>query len=289
MLFPWLSREQAVAAQLSRQPRAGEDTALQVQRWEAAQRALNERAEYQQGNLALEPLAEPLRARAEQFRQNPDTRSTLQGLNWDLGIVDLRRVLSFQFSVTLDRIDERLGNVQADQWEDLFSICLPNVPPLEELRFLSQAEDRAFTISTTNPNLRILAPVSAVVSLAPDPTTPPRNVPQVGFAIHFGTPFVQIVEFQQRWLVRDGYHRCYGLLRRGIYRIPCVFVRARDFSQTGANSPQFIAQDALLGPHPPLLSDFLDDAFSINTRQPSIVKIVRVVAQEFVVSSDDPS
>jgi len=191
--------------------------------------------------------------------------------------------------VTLERINERLGNIQGEQWDELFSLCLPNIPPLEELRFASQIEERAFTISTTNPNLRILTPMQGVVALAPDPNTPARNFPHVGFAIDFGTPFVQIVEFQQRWYVRDGYHRCYGLMQRGIYRIPCVFVRARNFAETGANRPGFIAQEALLGPHPPLLSDFLDDTFSINTQQPSMVKVVRVVAQEFAVSSDDPS
>jgi hypothetical protein len=286
-LFAWLAQEQAVVAQLERQPRAGEDLTVQVQRWEVSRQALNARPAYQQANLVLEALPETLRERAEQFRQNPDTRSTLRGLDWELGIVDLRSVLSFQFSVTLERINQRLGGVQADQWNELFSLCLPDIPSLEELRFASQIEERAFTISTTNPNLRILAPIQAVVSLAPDPSTPARNFPQVGFAIDFGTPFVQIVEFQQRWFVRDGYHRCYGLMQRGIYRIPCVFVRARDFSETGANRPGFVAQEALLGAHPPLVSDFLDDAFAINTQQPSMVKVVRVVAQEFAVNSDD--
>lgn len=164
---------------------------------------------------------------------------------------------------------------------------MPNVPALEELRFSSQIEERAFTISTTNPNLRILGPVQGIASIAPDPSTPTRNVPQVGFAIDLGTPFIQVVEFQRRWFIRDGYHRCYGLLQRGINRIPCVFVKARDFSETGANRPGFIGQEVLMGPRPPMLTDFLDTTFSIDVRQPSIVKVVRVVAQEFMVNADD--
>src|SRR5262249_48917233 len=154
--------------------------------------------------------------------------------SWDVGVVDLRKVLSFQWSVILDRVDERLGGVNQENWNELFSVCLPIPTPVDRFRFLTYPEDRAFTISSTNPNLRLLAPVSGDATVAPNPNALPRTVPMFGFGIDFGAPFVQIMDFHGRWFVRDGYHRCYGLLKRGVFRIPCVFIRTSEFRETGA-------------------------------------------------------
>ena len=101
--------------------------------------------------------------------------------------------------------------------------------------------------------------------------------------MNFGAGFVQIAEYNDRWFVRDGYHRTYGLLCRGVYEIPCIFIRARTFQELGAAAPGFLPYEILFGERPPLLTDFLDDSVSVSTNQKAMRKVVRIAAEEFMV------
>jgi hypothetical protein len=116
------------------------------------------------------------------------------------------------------------------------------------------------------------------------PGMPATRQSFVGFAINFGSPFVQIAEYNGRWFVRDGYHRCFGLLRRGITQIPCVFVRVGSIAELGAAPPAFFPYEVLFSDHPPFLRDFLDDLVSVTTKQVAQRKVVRIKAEEFIVA-----
>jgi hypothetical protein len=109
------------------------------------------------------------------------------------------------------------------------------------------------------------------------------SVPIFGFIAKHYASFMQVVEHNGRRFVRDGYHRCYGLLTKGITRIPCVFIRAANFEQTGAVQPGFLQHGLLFGDRPPLIGDFLNDAVSALAQQRAVRKVVRISAQEFTV------
>jgi hypothetical protein len=105
----------------------------------------------------------------------------------------------------------------------------------------------------------------------------------VGFPVHFGSPFIKVAEYNGRWLLCNGYHRSYALLRRSIYKIPCVFIRAHDLTETGAARSSFVDQETLYGDRPPFLADFLDDSVSVTVKRKANLKLVRVTAAEFGV------
>jgi hypothetical protein len=105
--------------------------------------------------------------------------------------------------------------------------------------------------------------------------------PFYGFSIGFGFPFVQVVEYQGRWFIRDGYHRSFGLLKRGADRIPCLLIRARDAQQFGGTAPDHIRGEILFGVRPPFLKDFLDDEVSASATRPLTGKVIRIAASEF--------
>ncbi len=120
------------------------------------------------------------------------------------------------------------------------------------------------------------------VAIAPGQPAARQNF--IGFTMNFGSPFVQIAEYNGRWFVRDGYHRCFGLLRRGVTRVPCVFVRPRSFPELGAAAPSFFPYEVLFGERPPFLRDFLDDSVAVTARQAAQRKVVRIRAEEFIVA-----
>jgi hypothetical protein len=205
-------------------------------------------------------------------------------MEWRIGMADLRQVLSFQKIVVEEQAMERVdATVRADDVQSIFSFCLPEPVGREGLQGAMDPDQKGITFSSLNPNLRVAGLAGSEIDVAFAPGQPPTKQSFIGFVVNFGAPFMQVAEYNGRWFVRDGYHRCFGLLRRGISKIPCVFVRARSFAELGAANPAFFPYEVLFGERPPFLRDFLDDTVSVTTRQVAQRKVIRIRAEEFMV------
>ena len=280
-LQAWMPREEAIANSLGRSEMPADDVTQFASRWEAARRALDARPPYNGDAPQLEALPLALAERAEKFRQRSDVVSAFQNLNWTLGIADLDCVLSLQKSIVADQAADRVAGIDPGDIEALFSACLPDPAPPTDIECIVDPDHRGLTFFSPNPNLRL-----GRQAFQQKPAGPGQSVPLLdlsGFALSLGLPFIQIGEFGGRWFVRDGYHRCYGFLRRGIRRIPCVLIRARSFEELAGTPSSFIRQEVLFGPRPPYLKDFLDDELSATALRRNIRKVVRISAQEFLI------
>lgn len=181
------------------------------------------RSPYSLSRPMIGELPDALAEKAAGFLQRQDVQQTFQALQWHLGIANLEQVLSFQKLVVLDEVDRRVAGAHQEDWNRLWAICLPDPNPPDQQRLFFDDSGKALTVSSLNPNLRVTAPIAQESIM--------------GFAVGCGLSFVQVVEYNDRWFVRDGYHRCFGLLRDGITRVPCVFIKARTFAETGADQP----------------------------------------------------
>jgi hypothetical protein len=214
----------------------------------------------------------------ESAQRREDLRAGFGPLSWSVALVDLSKpILSFQKVIAVEDATDRVKNANPDDLSGLLDICLPLAQTVELEGGFDQAQN-AFTTSSLNPNLRIGA--FAVVDT---PTPVGGGTKMFGFTLSLGSSWIQVVRYKDRWMVRDGYHRLYGLLKRGIQVVPCVVVEAKTFDETGADRPGFFSYEVLYGTRPPLLQDFLTDEFSAEVRTQAVRKIVRIKAEEFVV------
>jgi len=106
--------------------------------------------------------------------------------------------------------------------------------------------------------------------------------PSAPLAVHAGSPFFEVAEYAGRWFLRDGYHRAYNLLRAGVFFLPAVIVQARTLEELGAVLPQFFSELILLSDHPPFVSDFLDEALTIQYDRPQTIKTLRIIMEESI-------
>ncbi len=282
-LLAWLQENDAIAKLLGHIPAPNEETREQRERWQAARMALQARPPYSSPTPSLGELPPELREQGDAFRQRPDVLAAFQPHDWSLGMVNLEEVLSFQKVVVEEQAIERANAVSTADLQNLFKFCLPDVSEGVNLAGALDQNQKGITFSSLNPNLRVGNHLILDIDVPAGAGAPGRKEKFVGYSINFGSQFVQVAEYNGRWFVRDGYHRTYGLLKRGVDRIPCIFIRARSFEELGAAAPGFFSYEILFGERPPLLTDFLDDAVSISAKQAAIRKVVRISAEEFVI------
>jgi hypothetical protein len=103
----------------------------------------------------------------------------------------------------------------------------------------------------------------------------------VTFLVSMGTSYLQVATYNGRDFLRDGYHRAAALLHAGISKVPCAYIKARDFNEVGANPATMLGYELLFGDRPPLLGDFWDDEVSATIDQPTARKAIRLRAEEF--------
>jgi hypothetical protein len=111
-------------------------------------------------------------------------------------------------------------------------------------------------------------------------------LPTYGFFVTHGGPWMQAAYFNGRWFLRDGYHRAYFLLSQQIQRVPCVIVELTNAQDLGVVRPGFVGADVLFGDKPPFVADFLDDNRSVSGSLVPTRKVVRIRAEEFVITAD---
>jgi hypothetical protein len=281
-LLAWMNEEEAVAALLGRPPSPDENIAKVRRAWHDSRAALTRRAPYRQPPPALSKLPSNLTTQAAKFRQRPDVIADLGGRAFKVGMVDLRKVLSLQKVVDGNAL-QRAEQVIPNDLDSLFSFCLPQPGVGARVSGTVDKINKAVTLTSLNLNLRIGSPLIVDIDVSAGPGLPFRKEKHIGFTVGFGTPFIHVVECKGRWLLRDGHHRCVGLLQRSIHQIPCVFTKLHDFAEIGSIAPGSFPFEILFGDRPPFLTDFLDDSLAKTARRATQQRILHIAASQFAV------
>lgn len=104
---------------------------------------------------------------------------------------------------------------------------------------------------------------------------------QVRFLVSPGANLMLVREYEGRYILANGYHRAWLLRSRGVTMVPVVIQKPP--TRQEAVPPGMIAPDIILGPHPPLVDDFLSDEMSLSVTVRSMVRTLKITAEVSVV------
>jgi hypothetical protein len=90
------------------------------------------------------------------------------------------------------------------------------------------------------------------------------TIPRVSQRPGYTSPYLEVAFHRGRWFLRDGYHRSYGLLRRGINCVPAVVLHARTIKELGAIGHKFFSEDILFSARPHTVCDFGNEALTVR-------------------------
>jgi len=224
-----------------------------------------------QPHPSLSPLCEAetllLHEHFDSHRHRLDLHAEMLGLQWSLGVVDLRQLLAFQRRLSFNPTLTTSPVPAQNDWNGLVDIAFaPPNPVVYDL--VHDQLSSTITLQSANPNMHLRVTSS----------------PSAPVAVHAGSPFFEVAEYAGRWFLRDGYHRAYHLLRAGIFQFPAVIVKTRTLEELGATQPRFFSESILFSDHPPFVSDFLEDALTIQYDRPQTIKTLRIIMEESIAA-----
>jgi hypothetical protein len=205
------------------------------------------------------PLPEALQAHVKRLLKVPSFEHTFSRVPVAFGMVPLDRLVAYQQHLTQATVDAMLASLRPPLPEgELAALCLPLEVADNGLRLLEQDASRVVFEASNHDvrfhGARVLAPaqvsglrVSGHVQAV------------VGLALGGTTNVLNVVRYGSRYVLNNGYHRAWALLRLGVTHAPCVIqvcAHWEDVGLVGAgemfhNGPVYFSQA-----RPPMLRDF---------------------------------
>lgn len=277
-LVGWLSEELATNVLLGHVPMPTDDIVAIHQTIKQCQDTVKGRPTFKTTN----PIQDMDAATADEIKSRPEIQAAFAPFTWRPAMVDLREVLSFQPDISLEGLENRIAEANNGS-DSLLELCIPKNKPLSSAGILGERGSHSYTISNVNPNLKVQGSGVETRAVPVSPTLPPVNVLAITFFVGIPMSYLSVVSYNGRYFLRDGYHRAAGLLKADIFTVPCIYVEAKNFEETGANQQQgHLTHEIMYGDRPPKLSDFWDESVSGEGKVPSRMKIIRLKADEFL-------
>lgn len=278
ILLAWLSDTEAVAQILGRTPMPQDDLSSIRAKIARARAAVLARPTF----MAGDPVIDADRAVLDQIASRPELRAAIPDAPWTVEWVDLTRVLSVQKLICTDALESRINAVVKGDPAAITDFCLPAVQPAPPLGAFTDMDGTGVTVSSLNPNLRVVGSHVQETLVTTTKDAPPQKMQAVTFFVNMGTSYLQVAHYRGRYFLRDGYHRAAGLLRAGVTRVPAVLIQAPSF-QYVVPAPGLFDHEVAFSDRPPRLADFWDASVAADGAQPAVRKVVRIRAEQFPV------
>jgi hypothetical protein len=266
-LLGWMTPEEGSLVLASRQVDEAQRPEYREQVERARERARGRAAGLDQTDV-LHDVPDDLGDHVATLRANDSARPMFEE-GWGVVLADLRRVIAVQPTIFVDHARERLRGVDVANVRDVAAVTLP-LPARVELPAQFDSVRQAWMLTSPNPNLRIVGNFGGEIS---------PGVTGFGFAVRVLPSFMQVAEFEGKLLLRDGYHRAYGLLADGAELVP-VFTRQFQSIEELGFSPGMLPQVEYLGERPPTLQDYLNDEVAADVRLPAWEKMIVIHGME---------
>ena len=183
-------------------------------------------------------------------------------------VVAIQKYVDQDYSESL-RVAKDLSNLGT-----LIPFCLSEESLPRSVIATMDAAQQAHTILARGVDLRIVG-----MNAGEDAFTGRRIF---SFVVGWGVPFITVVHYQDRYFLRNGYHRAYAARAAGVKELPCLVIEGEEYADTGAGHAGFFPQALLMSARPPIFSDLRIDGNSRTFEVPPSNKMIRLKADEIV-------
>lgn len=220
------------------------------------------------------PNTDEVQAHIEAFLENQHTRASLDHRPedaWKIKLVPIEHLVSYQPQVTKTAYADTV-TTGSEHFVDLLEITLPTeTDPLVEEQRIRDEYFKGWQFVSRSPNLHISGPKHS----RPDND---RTFARLTFELKTDPNFVYIAQFEDRYILKNGYHRTYQLMRAGETHVPAVVLDTDSFDDTGAASGYF-DRGLVMSDRPPMLPDYETDA-AVDIKRRAKNRVLRIIAEK---------
>ena len=231
---------------------------------------------------AVFPLPPQIAAHCEKLLARPHLQREFDLVPVALGMVPIAHLISPQQRINLQTVPlpkppANLRQQQAISDQALAEMCFPLDAPPHRIEVLQEGEG-SVTFVADNHDIRFLrawlSPGDAAGYAGKGHLQQLLSLP-VGFSANV----LNVIRFQNRLVLNNGYHRVYALLRRGVTHVPAIIQVCRHWEDVGLVGSSEVFDNGSVyfeSERPPLLRDFFDSRLTRSFVVRSSRKYVRL-------------
>lgn len=262
------------------------DVADLADQWRAANVRVRE-LEVGEARAADEPTVHDVPAAlaslAKRVVADPLVRKSFGMSPFEVKLVDLDQLVVFQKRINLahaEELDAFLGPTPSD--EDVFHFCLPldgryDPPTRAGVIQTGPNGPQAWAVLSPSTDFRVVETLMLDPAQIPGLDVSGRPTQVMALVVGYGTNFVSAMRVGGRLILRNGSHRAFTLVVKGIKQAPMLIQTIPEGEEEEFLPPDVLQhQDLYLAnPRPPMLRDYVDDALRVIGHVPRRMKQVR--------------
>lgn len=252
--------------------------------WRAAARvydALETAEPYPQDAPTIFPAPAEMLEYCDQLVALPHIRREFDRVPVAIGMVPLAHLICAQQRIQMPQIATEAAVPQRPADAELFASCLPLTAPPHAFHVIQQVMDEkqgSVTFASDNHDIRVLS-TQVVNGKAAEGNWPGYSQGVLAVPVGFSGNVVNVIRFQDRLVLNNGYHRVCDLQRRGLTHVPAIIHVCRHWEDVGLAGSSEVFQNGSVyfeRKRPPLIKDFADSRLAISLAVPASRKFVRV-------------
>jgi len=206
-------------------------------------------------NPEISDLPKTFKERTTALQGEPSFSEHMVGMKSSrFAYVNFRDLRCFQVRLNCEYADALVEKApDPSDHEGTVRFCLPLMSEALNVEVLVSLNPVGNTAALTSQNLNMRG-----LAMVQGDHSPGRKF--VGFAYGFGLPQVLAVEYRGAYIIKNGHHRAFALIKKGHTRLPCLVLSTDNYQFTGGQMSGAFPPDLVMSDRPPLLQDFASDA-----------------------------
>lgn len=235
------------------------------------------------GNPTIQPLPAAANAHIQALLNVPWATQYLNNLvanGAQFASVSIDELLAFQLIVNQERSETHCNQLaRPPTLSELLNLCLPlGQDPYEFAH--SDVTQHSSSVLLRGANTNMHVPHWGIYDVNMNGV----NVKIVGAQVVMRLPFVQVVRFNGRYYLHNGFHRTYGARLAGADAVPCIVRDVNSVEEIGIG-PQTFQLPLLEGGDPPTVGHFTQGrAHPVSLRKAS--RMVHVAWHEYTMPDE---
>ena len=236
--------------------------------WRRARAAYRRLPPYDGAPPSRRPIDTAFDGVLDTLRRHPPFQRLLAPFGAEFALIEVDKLVAVQMHVCTDVAAFPFRTVAGDDTGALLSLCFP-LEQAVPFRMELDNDAKVVNVYTLNRNLGV-----GDISVRPSPD----GALQISIPLALGLNWLHVAEFDNRYFLKDGYHRVWHLRTEGVNFLPSVVTHAPAFADLGIGQG-FFPEALLRSDQPPLVRYFFEDELAPLAQLRSTMTVLHVAAE----------